>query len=77
METLLGNQPPADREALLQQAVRANVRASAERLRDESSILGEKVRQGTLVVACAEYELATGVVAFFDGKPAGQGEGSA
>ena len=54
-----------DHEALVHEAVRANVLASARRLRD-SEILRQT--DGLRVVS-AEYSLATGVVDFFDGVP--------
>ena len=58
-----------DREELIASAVRANVRASAERLREGSSVLGRLINEAGLAVVGAEYCLATGVVDFFDGAP--------
>ena len=58
-------------ETLVAEAVRTNVRASAEHLRHGSDILeGLIAREGLLVVG-AEYSLETGVVEFFDGVPSG------
>lgn len=51
---------------VLREAVRANVRASADHLRHGSRILEELVLQGRVVVVGAEYDLATGAVQFFD-----------
>jgi carbonic anhydrase len=51
------------------EAVRANVRASADHLRHGSRLLEELVSAGRVVVVGAEYELETGVVHFFDGAP--------
>lgn len=53
------------------EAIRANVRASADHLRHGSQILEELVMSGAVVVVGAEYELETGAVHFFDGVPAG------
>lgn len=47
------------------QAVRANVRAAAHRLRQGSGILDGRVRGGDLRIVGAEYSLETGVVDFF------------
>ncbi len=60
-----------DSEAVLQEAVRANVRASADHLRHGSRLLEEYVVSGRVAVVGAEYELETGEVRFFDGVPAG------
>jgi len=51
------------------EAVRANVRASADHLRHGSQILEELVLAGSLKVVGAEYDLETGAVDFFDGLP--------
>jgi len=57
-----------DRQQQLQhEAMRANVRASADHLRHGSRILEDLVLAGRVVVVGAEYELATGKVHFFDG----------
>lgn len=65
LETELKNNP----EALLDQAVRANIRASADHLRHGSQILENLIQKDGLLVVGAEYSLATGVVDFFDGLP--------
>jgi carbonic anhydrase len=65
LETDLGR----DREALSRQAVRANVRVSANSLRHGSPILEELVESNQLMIVGAEYALETGEVAFFDGLP--------
>jgi carbonic anhydrase len=54
---------------VLRDAVRANVRASADHLRHGSQILEELVESGALTVVGAEYEIETGVVHFFDVPP--------
>jgi carbonic anhydrase len=56
-----------DPAAILREAVRANVRASAHQLRRGSRILEELVLAGRLVVVGALYELETGEVRVFDG----------
>lgn len=59
------------RDALVREAVRANVRAAAEQLRHGSQILEERILRGELLVVGAEYSLETGAVDFFDGVPEG------
>jgi len=54
-------------DALIRQAVRANVRASANHLRHGSAILEHLIQTEGLIVVGAEYSLDTGVVEFFDG----------
>jgi carbonic anhydrase len=66
VEELMLTQPPLDREALLERAVRANIRASADHLRHGSETLEELGRRDDLLVVGAEYALDTGVVDFFD-----------
>jgi carbonic anhydrase len=58
--------PPAE---LMQLAVRANIRASVNRLRHGSEILEELTQRDGLLVVGAEYSLETGVVDFFEGVP--------
>ncbi len=69
VEPLLVSEIRHDPQALEGQAVRANVRASADRLRRDSPILERLSDEGLLVVG-AVYSLETGVVEFFDGVPA-------
>lgn len=59
----------SNREELIHQAVRANIRASANHLRHGSQFLEQQIRDHGLVVVGAEYSLETGVVDFFDGLP--------
>jgi carbonic anhydrase len=56
-------------EAILRDAVRANVRASVDHLRHGSRLLEDLVLAGRLAVIGAEYELETGAVHFFEGLP--------
>lgn len=65
LATELANRP----EALMHEAVRANIRASASHLRHGSEVLEDLIaRQGLLIVG-AEYSLETGDVDFFDVPP--------
>lgn len=57
-------------EALVQRAVRANVRAAANQLRHGSQVLEQLVQNDGLLIVGADYSLDTGVVDFFDGVPA-------
>ena len=70
VEMLLATELRDDQEALVRQAVRANVRASANHLRYGSAILENLMQNNGLLVVGAEYSLQTGVVEFFDGVPA-------
>jgi carbonic anhydrase len=56
-------------DALVAQAVRANIRASANHLRHGSEVLEHLIANDGLMVVGAEYSLQTGVVDFFDGAP--------
>jgi carbonic anhydrase len=67
VETLLATGLPPDGDDIVRQAVRANVRASADHLRHGSALLERLIRDGSLLVVGAEYSLATGEVDFFDG----------
>ena len=70
VESLLATELRNDPEALVRQAVRANIRVSANQLRNGSDILEGLIRRNGLMVVGAEYSLETGVVDFFDGVPA-------
>lgn len=69
VEGLLETELRNDREALLRQAVRSNVRLSANTLRTGSGLIERLIRDDGLLVIGAEYALETGVVDFFDGLP--------
>ncbi|HTL99969.1 MAG TPA: carbonic anhydrase [Candidatus Omnitrophota bacterium] len=64
-----GGQGAAAREAVVREAVRANVRASVDHLRHGSRILEDLVVSERLVVVGAEYDLSSGEVVFFDRAP--------
>ena len=67
VDTLLATGLPLESDVLVRQAVRANVRASADHLRHGSALLERLIRDGNLLVVGAEYSLETGEVDFFDG----------
>ena len=70
VEALLQTDVARDPEALVRQAVRANIRASTNHLRHGSAILEQLIADEGLLVVGAEYSLETGLVDFFDGVPA-------
>ena len=63
LETDTGDSP----DALVERAIRANIRASADHLRHGSEILEQLIEKEGLRVVGAEYSLETGAVDFFDG----------
>jgi carbonic anhydrase len=67
VEALLFTEHRRDEEGLVREAVRANVRVSANQLRHGSDILEQLIARHGLAVVGAEYSLETGVVDFFDG----------
>lgn len=58
-----------DDAALIEQSMRANVRASANQLRHSSSMLENLSENDGLLIVGAEYSLETGEVFFFEGLP--------
>lgn len=69
LEPLLQQEQGGDTAAIMEQAVRANVGASVNRLRHGSGIIEELERDDGLLIVGAEYSLETGLVDFFDGVP--------
>ena len=69
VEALLATELRHNPEALVQQAVRANIRVSANHLRQGSEVLEHLIQRNGLLVVGAEYSLETGLVDFFDGMP--------
>jgi carbonic anhydrase len=67
VEALVATDIRHDPVALVQRAVRANIRASVDHLRHGSEVLEQLIRDEGLLVVGAEYSLETGVVEFFDG----------
>jgi carbonic anhydrase len=63
---LLATELRKDTDALVREAVRANIRASTDHLRHGSAVLEHLIETNGLLVVGAEYGLETGVVEFFD-----------
>lgn len=66
VEPLLSTDLANDASVLVQNAVRANIRASASHLRHGSAILEQLIQDDGLQVVGAEYSLESGVVDYFD-----------
>jgi len=73
VEGLIERGTAQNRDALVRQAVRANIRMSADHLRHGSEVLEQAIERDGLLVVGAEYSLENGVVEFFDGVPATAG----
>ncbi len=71
VESLLAGHPHLSDDEIVDQAVRANVRVSADHLRHGSDLLEGLIQNDGLLVVGAEYSLETGEVDFFDGVPEG------
>jgi carbonic anhydrase len=69
VEAILAGRSKVSEEALMREAIRANVRVSASHLRHGSELLEHLIREDGLLVVGAEYSLESGVVTFFDGVP--------
>ena len=69
VEGLLATDLKDDHDALVHEAVRANIRASVNHLRHGSDIIENLIQNAGLLVVGAEYSLETGVVDFFDNVP--------
>ena len=68
VEGLLATDLRHETETLMEQAVRANIRASVDHLRHGSQILEQLIAEDGLAVVGAEYSLRSGVVDFFDAE---------
>jgi carbonic anhydrase len=66
---LLATELKNDPEALVREAVRANIRASVDHLRHGSEVLETLIERDGLRVVGAEYSLESGAVEFFDSEP--------
>lgn len=66
VEGLLETDLRDDVDALVDQAVRANIHASVDHLRHGSPVLEQLIQDDGLLIVGAEYSLETGVVRFFD-----------
>jgi len=71
VEPLLSDRRERNPDALMSEAIRANVRTSVNHLRHGSELLEQQILKNGLLVVGAEYSLETGVVTFFDGVPNG------
>jgi carbonic anhydrase len=69
ISALMTTELARDEEALIREAVRANIRFSADHLRHGSELLEQLIHNEGLLVVGAEYCLESGVVDFFDGLP--------
>ena len=69
VEGLLQTNLKHDLNALVEQAVRANIRVSVNHLRNGSVELEQLIRDDGLLIVGAEYSLESGLVDFFDGAP--------
>src|SRR5262245_32205365 len=69
VEPLLAGGRIEDEDALVREAVRANVRTSVNHLRHGSELLERLVDENGLLVVGAEYSLETGLVDFFENVP--------
>jgi len=67
VEELLETDFRQDPQGLVEHAVRANVRASANHLRHGSQVIERLIDENELLVVGAEYSIETGVVDFFNG----------
>jgi carbonic anhydrase len=67
VEALLATELRHDPDALIREAVRANIRVSANHLRHGSEVLEHLIHTDGLLVVGGEYSLETGIVEFFDG----------
>ena len=72
VEGLLATELKHDRDALVKEAVRANIRASVNHLRHGSQVLEQLIQDEGLLVVGAEYSLESGEVEFFDSGDDGQ-----
>lgn len=71
VEALLATELRHDPEALVQHAVRANIRVSVNHLQHGSQVLEQLINNEGLLVVGAHYSLETGVVDFFESMPEG------
>lgn len=69
VEPLLATELRNDQEALVREAVRANIRVSVNQLRHGSKVLEQLIQSEKLYIGGAEYSLETGIVDFFDSVP--------
>ncbi|MDX1554757.1 MAG: carbonic anhydrase [Xanthomonadales bacterium] len=68
VESLVSRSSEQDPDALLSEAVRANIMASVRQLREGSELIRELMDQEGLQIVGAEYSLQTGVVELLEGE---------
>lgn len=66
VEPILNEHSDLDDNAVVDECVRANVRASVEQLRHGSLILEQLIDSGDLTIIGAEYSIETGYIEFFE-----------
>lgn len=66
VEPILNEHSDLDDKAVVDECVRANVRASVEQLRHGSLILEQLIDSGDLTIIGAEYSIETGYIEFFE-----------
>lgn len=66
VEPILNEHSDLDDKAVVDECVRANVRASVEQLRHGSLILEQLINSGDLTIVGAEYSIETGYIEFFE-----------
>src|SRR6266498_2559765 len=66
IEPLLRTPAAKDPTALVEEATRANIRASVHHLRHGSALLERRIERDGLLIVGAEYCVETGTVEFFD-----------
>jgi len=69
VKALLDTDLKQNDDDLVRQAVRANIRVSANNLRLGSEVLEQLIQRDGLLIVAAEYSLETGIVDFFEGVP--------
>ena len=69
IEPVINTNPRLTGDQLLHEAVRANVRYTAEQLKHGSAIIEQLIERDNLLIVGAEYSLETGVVDFFHDVP--------
>ncbi len=71
VEGLMKTELQNDRDGLIREAVRANIRTSVDHLKHGSRILEDLTNAGQLQVVGAEYSIETGEVMFLDSEIVG------
>jgi carbonic anhydrase len=66
LEPILTDDSDVDDEAVINDCVRANVRASVQQLQNGSLILEQLIDTGDLQVVGAQYSIETGIIEFFE-----------